>query len=209
MHLFEDLADRLNALVNSRRLRVSLAALLALTAVAIALSPVFMPPGPAGEPTLVAARDLSPGTLLAPADTKVIHIPGELRPSGALSGFRESGERLLTSAARAGEPLTDVRLVSPSHGPPGTSTVPIRLADPDVADLLHPGTRVDVVAADAHRRQLASAVTVVTVVTPTGDSPKLRSNSTQGPLVLIAVPSDAATPLASAALDTPVTITLR
>ncbi|MBN6034718.1 SAF domain-containing protein [Amycolatopsis sp. 195334CR] len=207
MQLFEDLFARLTALVSSRRTRKTLAALLALTAIALALGPVLFPTGPPGEPTLVAARDLSPGTLLTPGDTKVIHIPAELRPAGALSG--QSADRMLAGAARAGEPLTDVRLVSPSHGPPGTSTVPIRLADPGIAELLHPGTRVDVVAADPHQqRQLASAVTVVTVVTSGGES-KARPNSAKGPLVLVAVPSEVATPLASAALDRPVTVTLR
>lgn len=207
MQLFEDLFARLNALVSSRRTRKTLAALLALTAIALALGPVLFPPGPRGEPTLVAARDLSAGTLLTPADTKVIHIPAELRPAGALS--EQSAERMLAGAARVGEPLTDVRLVSPSHGPPGTSTVPIRLADPGVAELLHPGTRVDVVAADPHQqRQLASAVTVVTVVTSAGEN-KPRPSAASGPLVLLAVPSEAAAPLASAALDRPVTVTLR
>ncbi|WP_236808260.1 SAF domain-containing protein [Amycolatopsis albispora] len=206
MQLFEDLFTRLNALVSGHRLRKALAALLALTAIALALAPVLLPRGPSGEPTLVAARDLSAGTLLTAADTKVIHIPAELRPAGALSG--QGPERMLAGAARAGEPLTDVRLVSPSHGPPGTSTVPLRLADPGVAELLHPGTRVDVVAANEHRRQLASAVTVVTVVTSAGES-RSRPHSAKGPLVLVAVPSEAATPLASAALDGPVTVTLR
>ena len=62
-------------------------------------------------------------------------------------------------------------------GRPGTVAVPVRLADPAVADLLTAGTRVDVIAAatpDASDTVLASDATVVTVLPGTPALEKLR-----------------------------------
>lgn len=95
---------------------------------------------------------------------------------------------------------------------PGFATVPIRLADPGVAELLGQGTRVDVVAAEAaepSRKVLASMATVVDVRSPPTASGHLLTAEGSGPLVLISVPVEVAVQVAALSLRNTVTVTLR
>ena len=57
---------------------------------------------------------------------------------------------MLAGPVRAGEPLTDVRLVGASLAAayPGAVAVPVRLPDAGMAALLRVGDRIDLVAAD-------------------------------------------------------------
>jgi Flp pilus assembly protein CpaB len=160
---------------------------------------------------VVAAHDLSPGSTLTRADLSIHPLPDADVPSGALTGHATVVGRVLASAVRTGEPLTDVRLVGPADtalttGDPAAATVPVRLADPDVADLLRPGIRVDVVTLDPDRQTdpvLAANATVVTT-RATRDA-----QGQAGRLVLVALPKQFATRLAAASLRQPVTVTLR
>jgi Flp pilus assembly protein CpaB len=160
---------------------------------------------------VVAARDLTPGNTLAQADLAIRQLPGAVVPTGALTSRAAVVGRVLASAVRAGEPLTDVRLVGPADtalttGDPNAATVPVRLADPDVADLLRPGIRVDVVTLDPDQQSdpvLAENATVVTI-RDTRDT-----QGQPGRLVLVALPRQLATRLAAASLRQPVTVTLR
>ncbi|WP_327436856.1 hypothetical protein [Amycolatopsis alkalitolerans] len=100
----------------------------------------------------------------------------------------------------------------PLTGQPGLSTVPIHLADASVAELLAPGTRVDVVTVDGgyERRQvLASMATVVDIRPPPENAGRLVGAEPKGPLVLIAVPAETATQVAAMSLRNPVAVTLR
>ncbi|WP_410669569.1 SAF domain-containing protein [Amycolatopsis sp. cmx-4-68] len=159
-----------------------------------------------GAPTVLAAHDLPSGATLHAADVRLADLPGDARPAGALSTLEAAHGRLLAGAVRAGEPLTDVRLATvPSRGDPGTATVPVRLADAAIAELLGPGVRVDVVAAPepgAPASVLASGATVVTVGHQEPSTPK-------GPLVLLRLTEATATRVAAISLERPVTVTLR
>ncbi|KDN16226.1 SAF domain-containing protein [Amycolatopsis rifamycinica] len=164
-------------------------------------------PGSArGAPTVLAAHDLPPGATLRAADVRLADLPDEARPTGVLSTLDAVDGHLLASAVRAGEPLTDVRLATvPDRVDPGTATVPVRLADVAVAELLRPGQRVDVVAAPdpaAPATVLAGGATVVTIGHREPSAPK-------GPLVLLRLPEAAATTVAAISLERPVTVTLR
>ncbi|MFB9686557.1 SAF domain-containing protein [Amycolatopsis plumensis] len=164
-------------------------------------------PGSArGAPTVLAAHDLPSGATLRAADVRLADLPGEARPPGALSTLDAVDGRLLAAAVRAGEPLTDVRLATaPAPGDPGTATVPVRLADVAVAELLRPGQRVDVVASPepaAPASVLAAGATVVTIGHQEPSTPK-------GPLVLLRLPEASATRVAAISLERPVTVTLR
>ncbi|GHF98654.1 MULTISPECIES: SAF domain-containing protein [Amycolatopsis] len=164
-------------------------------------------PGSArGAPTVLAAHDLPSGATLRAADVRLADLPGEARPPGALSTLDAVDGRLLAAAVRAGEPLTDVRLATaPAPGDPGTATVPVRLADVAVAELLRPGQRVDVVAAPepaAPASVLAAGATVVTIGHP-------ETSTLKGPLVLLRLPEASATRVAAISLERPVTVTLR
>ena len=57
---------------------------------------------------------------------------------------------VLAAPLRAGEPVTDVRLVGAraDDGQPGLVAVPVRLPDPGMVALLDVGDRIDVVATD-------------------------------------------------------------
>ncbi|WP_328644893.1 SAF domain-containing protein [Amycolatopsis sp. NBC_00348] len=163
-------------------------------------------------PTVVAARDLPSGATLRAADVRLADFPSETRPSGALSTLDVAAGRLLAGAVRAGEPLTDVRLAItiPASGDPATATVPVRLADAAVAELLRPGQRVDVVAAPGGSASvLASGATVVTISSPEAGSARPLAGPAKGPLVLLRLPEEVATRVAAISLDRPVTVTLR
>jgi Flp pilus assembly protein CpaB len=158
-------------------------------------------------PTVVAAHDLPSGATLHAADVRLADLPDDARPSGVLSTLDVVDGQLLAGAVRAGEPLTDVRLASaiPASGDPGTATVPVRLADAAVAELLRPGQRVDVVAAPepgVPASVLAGGATVVTV----GER---EASAAKGPLVLLRLPEAIATRVAAISLERPVTVTLR
>lgn len=160
---------------------------------------------------VVAAHDLAPGGALTQADLAIRRLPADDAPVGVFTNRAAVVGRVLASAVRAGEPLTDVRLIGPADtalttGDPTAATVPVRLADPDVADLLRPGIRVDVVTLDPDQQSdpvLAENATVVAI------RDTAQSQGQPGRLVLVALPRQFATRLAAASLRQPVTVTLR
>lgn len=184
------------------------AGLLVLAAVVLA---VRAPPEAAGgTPVVVAARELASGATVRPADVALRHWPAELVPTGALGAVEQVEGRVLAGAASFGEPLTSVRFAGSEGGRVAggrdTASVPIRLADADVAGLLSPGRLVDVVTVGQRSDQptvLAAAAMVLTVL-PAEAKPAAR-----GRLVLIAVPRAAASKVAAATLSQEVTVTLR
>src|SRR5213078_1704052 len=130
---------------------------------------------------------------------------------------------LTPSVAPAGTPvLVAVRVLGPAApvaaaGVPDAAGVPLRLADPAVAALLAPGTRVDVVgtpartpapgaapaaapAADEPPAVLAGGAVVLAVL----PSPDRTSG---GPVVLVALPAASAARVAGVSLAQEVTVT--
>ncbi|CAM2806783.1 SAF domain-containing protein [Saccharomonospora xinjiangensis] len=206
------LKARLRARLRGRPLtllRRALAAALLLVAAALAATP-----GAGGEkvlPTLVTARDVSSGSALSISDVRLVDMDADSRPDGALTDPAQAVHRRLAGAARAGEPITDVRLVGSNSGPPGHTTVPLRLADPGIADLLSPGTRVDVVvpAETDEAEVLARSATVVTVAQQESARVGGPLGQEEAPLVLVSVADEHAPRVAAAGLDRPVTVILR
>ncbi|MDV6014302.1 SAF domain-containing protein [Haloechinothrix sp. LS1_15] len=197
-------------------LRRVLAVLLFALAGGLALVPGEAEPEPSA-PVLITADDLEAGQLLARADVRVAQVPERVAPAGALDSPDDATGRVLTSAARAGEPLTDARLVGRSGGTlagrPGTVAVPLRLPDGAITDLLHPGATVDVVALDTAEQAgeaIAQDATVLTITSgeqePTGP---VATPGASGPLVLLALDEDIAPDVAAVSLQHPITVTLR
>ncbi|HEV2889878.1 MAG TPA: SAF domain-containing protein [Frankiaceae bacterium] len=124
-----------------------LAAALAGLAVLFGLSAV-RPAPPPSVLVLAAARDLVPGVPLALPDLRTVPLPVAVVPAGALRPGAAVLGRVVAGPVRAGEPLTDVRLVGPSllASVPEAVAVPVRFADPGAVALLHPGDRIDVLA---------------------------------------------------------------
>jgi pilus assembly protein CpaB len=160
---------------------------------------------------VVAVRDLAPGVALDATSVALRALPQEAVPDGAKRSVDGVTGRLLAAPLRRGEPITDVRLAGPelarsTTGAPDAVGVPLRLSDPDVAALLHPGATVDVVTLGERQQEplmLASGATVLAVL-DTG-----RSVADEGGLVLVALPPQAATRVAGASLSQPVTVTVR
>jgi pilus assembly protein CpaB len=205
------LADLLHGLgwrrvVLARRV---VAGLLVLAALVLAVS---APSAASGTtPVVVASRELAPGSTVATADVEVRGWPPELVPVGALTSVAQVDGRVLAGAASTGEVLTAMRLAGPELARKATGghdavSVPIRLADGDVAGLLVPGRLVDVVTVGERSDQptvLAAGAVVLTVL------PAEAKSTARGRLVLVAVPRATATKLAAAILNQEVTITLR
>ncbi|GAY12692.1 SAF domain-containing protein [Pseudonocardia sp. N23] len=174
----------------------------------------FRPAAGAGEPVLVAVRDLPAGVVLGPADLAVRPWPDALVPTGVLRATADATGRVLAGPVRAGEPVTDLRLAGPAlaaaaSGLPDAVAVPVRLTDPGVAGLLVAGNVVDVVTpgAGADEAVVLAEGAVVTAVLP-ADSGGVATGS-RGRIVLVALPPTQATRLAAAALTQQVAVTLR
>lgn len=183
-----------------------------------------------GAEVLVAAREVPAGRVLAAEDLARGQLPPHLVPGGALTDAAQAIGRVIPSGARKGEVLTDVRLLAarPSEhlaGVPDARTVPVRLADPDLAALLRPGDLVDVVAAGpggeedggAAEGSAPGGAQVLARAAPVVALPDLGATAGQGlgggaagkgRIVLLALPSAQAAQVAAAALDRLLTVTL-
>lgn len=190
-----------------------LAAGLAAIAVAAGIHAVE-PAEPVTVPVLVAARDLAAGVPLAAADLEVRALPEALVPLGVLRPGDETVGRLLTGAVRAGETLTDVRLLGPSLVDglsAGAVATPVRVADAGVAGLVRPGDRVDVLATPATldaevgaTHVAASGVIVVAV-----PDPSTPGGFGDGALLVLATSPETAADLAAATVTSRLSITVR
>ncbi|MET9211887.1 MULTISPECIES: SAF domain-containing protein [unclassified Nocardia] len=186
------------------------AAVLALVALALF---VRGDPGTTRDDVVVAARELAPGRLLTADDLRVDRHESRSLPSGSVTDPAVLLGATLTGAMRAGEAFTDLRVVGPrlaaaAAGSPEARIVPIRLADPAVAEVLRAGDRVDVVGvedaggpgASKPARTLATDAAVV-LVTATGER---RSGAER--VVLVALDAEYATAVAGASLRTALTV---
>ena len=158
-----------------------------------------------GVPVLIATRDLAPGHVLARGDLERRQLPAGLAPAGVLRDPAAAEGRTLAGAARKGEPLTDVRLAGEALTrltTDGThAAVPLRLADPGVADLL----QVDVVTTAAQ----SGGASVLAERAPVLAIRPAEGRHEQGRLIVVGLPEQKATEVASASLSQSVTVTLR
>jgi pilus assembly protein CpaB len=188
--------------------RLAAGGLVALAAVVGGLG--VASPEVTGSPVVVAVRDLAPGIPLALSDVAVVDRPPDTVPGGAVTAPDAVVGGHLVGGVRAGEVLTDVRLVGPdaaraSAGTPDAAGVPLRLADPALAGLVRPGAQVDVVGGARGGGEggaiLASGARVLAVL-PAEDR-------TSSPVVLVALPGPVAARVAAATTGQEVTLTLR
>lgn len=176
--------------------RRPLAALCLSLAVVLALRAQAAPAEPS-VPVLVAAHDHPGGSPLRAGDlTEVAFRPGSV-PAGVLTRAAEVVGRTPVGPVRAGEPLTDVRLLGQGllEQHPGSVAAPVRIADADSLDLVRAGDRVDVLAADPRGGDDAALVAddaTVLLVPPRGRGTALVA----GGLVVVAVPEPTARRLA-------------
>ncbi|MGH3872072.1 MAG: SAF domain-containing protein [Pseudonocardiaceae bacterium] len=189
-------------------LRRGIAAVLVGVAAVLALAPGRE----SSVAVVVAARDLAPGTVLQESEVTMSGLPGQVVPDGAARTSATVLGRTLAAPVRRGEPLTDVRLAGPDltkavRTDQDAVSVPLRLADPDIATLLHPGAAVDVVTVGERQDEpvvLARNARVLAVLAA-GSQAAARD----GRLVLVALDPTAATRVAAASLSQTLTVTLR
>jgi Flp pilus assembly protein CpaB len=160
------------------------------------------PPTTPTRRVLIAVHDLSGGSPLAAGDLAVERLPSRDVPAGAFSAAAGVTGRLLAGPMRRGEPVTDVRLLSPSlltaADQPDAVAVPVRVADGAAAlALVHVGDVVDVIAtADPGVGVPTAGSTVVhdvrVLATPATGSPAdaVDSGDTSGAGLLIVAATD-------------------
>jgi pilus assembly protein CpaB len=158
---------------------------------------------------VVAARDLPPGTVVGSGEVTLRELPPQVMPDGAARSPAVVVGRTLAAPVRRGEPLTDVRLtgseliraVSPD---PEMVSVPVRLADPGMAAVLHPGVTVDVVTIREPQGEpvvLARGARVLAVL-----ESGARPGDRDGRLVLVALDPVAATRVAATSISQNLTV---
>lgn len=183
-----------------------------VAAVAAVLSAVSAA-APAGPPTLRvvrAAAELPSGALVGAQDVSLAEVAEDALPRGALvDPALVIGHRVLGPVAE-GQVLTRVHLLAGQVGVAAGHVVsPLRIADPEVATLLHPGAAIDVIAADpegAAATVVAKEVKVLAIPPP--QSELANSTATEGALVLVEVDDKTATLLAQAAATTRISLVL-
>nr|WP_179519724.1 SAF domain-containing protein [Nocardioides perillae] len=187
---------RRRVLARRRLLAAVLAAVAALAAVK-----ATAPPAAPSAALVVASRDLPAGERLGPGDLEVVRVAPGSRPARALTRADAVGE-VLASPLGAGEPVTDLRLLTRDllDTAPGLTAVPVRLPDAAVVDLLRVGDRVDVVAT-APRGGVATTVAadVRVLAVPPAVAAEQASAAPPGRLVLLGTAPEVVGALAAAA----------
>ena len=108
---------------------------------------------PKGASVIVAARDLSVGTIVRAADVRLARWPGHATPPGYLGTVEAAVGRGVITPVRANEPLLEGKLADKGAGgglsvsiPEGMRAVSVKVDEViGVAGFVLPGTRVDVV----------------------------------------------------------------
>ena len=188
------------------RRRGLLAGGLAAAAVATGLSEIAPSPQPV-LPVVAAVRDLPAGARVGAGDVRLIDLPAVLAPGGALRAASQATGHVLAGAVRAGEPLTDVRLLGAGLRPAdGQVAVPVRVAEPALPLLLETGDRIDVLAAAPQGEDVAH--TVVADV-PVLAVPHDDRDAGDGSLLVVEAPPSAAARLAAAAVTSRLSVVVR
>jgi hypothetical protein len=151
--------------------------------------------------TAVRAASAEPSpeveVVVAAADLTLAAFSADSVPSGTLRSPATAVGRVLAAPMRAGEALTDLRLVAPGllDGYPGLVAAPVRVADAASVALLRVGDRIDLVAADPEGRSaepVARGAPVIALPRSAAVDPDLQ----RGGLVVVAVPEAEAVSLA-------------
>lgn len=185
----------------------------AAAAVFVGLAAVLALSGEADDTVavVVAARDLTPGTVVEQDQVAVRGLAAQVVPDGTARSPTAVVGRTLAAPVRRGEPLTDVRLTGSDltravSTIPEAVSVPLRLADPGVAALLHPGATVDVVTIGERQNEpvvLARGARVLAVL-----EAGTRTGEHSGRLVLVALDPVAATRVAATSISQDLTVTV-
>jgi pilus assembly protein CpaB len=187
-----------------------LAAGLAAGAVALALHAAEPEPDPT-VPVVAAAGELRGGATLTTDDLKLVDLPPDVVPDGAVESIEAAVGRILAGPVRTSEPLTDVRLVGPGlFAGWGDDLVaaPVRVADPGLVALVRPGDHIDLYATPATG---VGAAAVIAAQVPVLAIPETSADAmlAEGALLLVGTSAPQAAALAEAAVTARVSAVLR
>lgn len=151
-----------------RQARRVLAAVLAGAAVLVAVR-VLAPPAPASRTVVVAAHDVPAGATLAPGDLETRRYASSLVPDSTDLTVPALAGRVAAGPLRAGEIVTESRLVGPSllDGLPA-GTVAVQVSTSTLESVVRPGRRVD--AYVVGNAQPAASAALVLAVLPGGEA---------------------------------------
>lgn len=187
------------------RRRRAIAALLIAVAVAAGVQAVAGP-APDTVPVVVAARDLPAGAEIGEGDLRTTRFAPGSAPEGLAA---DPVGQVLAAPLRAGEPVTDVRLVGPelTAGQPGLVAIPVRLPDPGMVALLEVGDRIDLVATDPQEGGASVVADDVPVLAIPAADDQASASGLPGSLVVVGAERFQVEPLAAAAVRSFVTYT--
>lgn len=175
-----------------------LAAAFAAVAVVAGLHEVAAPPPPTAR-VVTAARDLAAGTTIEATDLRAVELAEDAVPAGVVA---EAVGQVLAAPVRDGEPITDVRLVGEelAHAHPDLVTMPVRLPDAGLVELLAPGDRIDLLATDPQAGTTDEvAAGAIVLATPDPDA-EVPAGSPPGALVLLGVPPESVAAVSGASV---------
>lgn len=155
---------------------------------------------------ITVVRDLAGGAALTAGDLTSVQLPVKVAPTGALRSITDATGRTLAGPIGRGEVVTETRLAgSALLGAGGRVAAPVRIADAGSAALLHPGDRVDLLAAPHDGGPAAVVASDVEVLVV----PASASGLDEGALVVVACTPSAAQRLAGAAVSSRISVVLR
>jgi len=170
---------------------------------------VLQPPPPDTSRVIVAAEDLSAGTVLAATDLRIVDVDPAIIPETGFDDIDEAVGKTLATPVPAGLFLTASALMGPglySSVPAGTVATPVRFSDPELIQLLHPGDRINVLVTH-HNQTESDTAEVVTRRALVLATPEPEENASgllgsspanSGSIVLLAVPESESAALAAA-----------
>ena len=152
-----------------------------------------------GRPVLVAARDLPSGHVVTAPDVRTVSMTSTVRPADLLDRRAAVGRRV-AGPMRAGEPITDWRVIEPrdlsGHGDDAVLTM-VRLDDEAQLVGLRVGDRVDVVASSPDAESPARVVARGATIAVIPEAPDDRTAPSLG----VVTPRAAALDLAASRLE--------
>lgn len=193
------------------RHRRGLAALAVAAAAYVGVQAATAPP-PATVAVWVAAHHLDGGAAIGPGDLRRQQFRPDSVPADRIGRPADVLGRTLAAPVSSGTALTRSAVVGDHWlaGRPGLAAVPVRLTDPAVAALLHPGDRVELVEGGAGNGSTGADPDVSTPATvlavPEISQTPENGDSLQGRLVVMGVPSEAADMFATASLSRVVSV---
>lgn len=173
------------------------------------------------QPVVVFARQVDAGAVITAEDLTTAPIPERFLPEDARpepENIADIEGMIATSTMSRGEVLSFSKVLSDPQNSPVVITntennkdsllnlVPLHLAHPELAELLHPGDIVDVVIAtdEGQAAQIIAAGGRVVLVDRSSD----KGGSHSSPKVLLSLPADQARDVATASLGTPLAVVI-